>query len=311
MASLNIPANNCAILQEGNDLKLLPAGQHYTVDPNTVLRAMFTYGENQLEMQTKDIYTRDQVPVALTIYLKWQLVEPLKLTTHGYKTPYEALRDKTQLVLIQIVSHLNYSSMVKQRSLGPNNLDGSEASAAFLDDLRTRAVNHLCEAVKEYGIDLKDLAVIDHRSKGEIARTMDAFAARALQAQAEAVNLDLEISNKVRIQEGLLKSVVAKAKADAEALQITADAQAAATRTAALAEADAIQSRAQVDQGVEDAFAREMSMRRVEVSKVQAFGSRTVFVPTDTGSGSGKNGGIGNALGMGMGMVQGMSHGQQ
>lgn len=38
----------------------------------------------------QDIFTRDQVPVQLTIYLKWQLLEPLKLTTHGYSTAYEA-----------------------------------------------------------------------------------------------------------------------------------------------------------------------------------------------------------------------------
>jgi len=293
-----------------------------------MLRAMFTCGENQLEMPTKDIYTRDQVPVALTIYLKWQLVEPLKLTTHGYNTPYEALRDKTQSVLTQIVSHLDYSSMVKQRSLGPDNLDdGGEASAAFLDALRTRAMDDLYAAAKEYGIILKDLAVIDRQFKGEIARTMDSLTARALQAQVEAANVDRENSNKVKIQQGLLEvarvqalssrteadarayAVVTKAKADGEALQISAEAEAAATRMAAQAEADAIRSRAQADQGVEDPFAREMSMRRVEVSKVEAYGSRAIFVPTDTGSGNG--GGVGSALALGMGMAQGMAHGGQ
>jgi regulator of protease activity HflC (stomatin/prohibitin superfamily) len=59
-----------------------------------------------------DSFTRDQVPVTLTIYLKWQLTEPLKLATHGYNTPYDALRDKTQSILTQIVAHLDYSSMV-------------------------------------------------------------------------------------------------------------------------------------------------------------------------------------------------------
>lgn len=103
--SMNIPANHCAILQRGDDLEILPAGQHYVTNPNVTLRAMFTLGENQIEMPTKDIYTRDQVPVALTIYLKWQLTEPLKLTTHGYNTPYDALRDKTQSILTQIVAH--------------------------------------------------------------------------------------------------------------------------------------------------------------------------------------------------------------
>lgn len=50
---LNIPANNCAILQKGNDLIVIPAGQHYVIDPSITLRGMFTFGENQLEMPTK------------------------------------------------------------------------------------------------------------------------------------------------------------------------------------------------------------------------------------------------------------------
>jgi len=41
----------------------------------------------------------------LKLYLKWQLEEPLKLATHGYETPYDALRDKTQSILTQIVAH--------------------------------------------------------------------------------------------------------------------------------------------------------------------------------------------------------------
>ena len=108
-----------------------------------------------------------------------QLNEPLKLTTHGYNNPYEALRDKAQSILTQIVAHrkfsfdcmtrqaliasgalVDYSSMVKQRSLGPDNLRGSEdddITAAFLDALRTRAMDDLLLAAQEYGITLKDL----------------------------------------------------------------------------------------------------------------------------------------------------------
>ena len=126
MLSLDIPANNCAILQSGNDLELLPAGQHCIIHPNVTLRGLYTLGENQFEMPTKDMcvllhtlflisvvthylgqyrFTRDQVPVSLKLYLKWQLEEPLKLTAHGYETPYDALRDKTQSILTQIVAH--------------------------------------------------------------------------------------------------------------------------------------------------------------------------------------------------------------
>jgi hypothetical protein len=41
LSSLNIPANNCAILQKGDDLELLPAGQHYITNPNVTLRGRF------------------------------------------------------------------------------------------------------------------------------------------------------------------------------------------------------------------------------------------------------------------------------
>lgn len=45
--------------------------------------------------------------------------------------------------------------------------DGTDASSPFLDALRTRAMDDLHEAALEYGIVLKDLAVIDRQFKGE------------------------------------------------------------------------------------------------------------------------------------------------
>lgn len=99
---------------------------------------------------------------------------------------------------------MDYSSMVKQRSLGPDNLDdGTDPNGAFLDALRTRAMDDLHDAALEYGIVLRDLgryplfqrrasltcamiAVIDRQFKGEIATTMDKLTTRALQAQVEA-----------------------------------------------------------------------------------------------------------------------------
>ncbi|KAL6302736.1 band 7 domain-containing protein [Sparassis latifolia] len=321
----NIPANNCAILQKGDDLELLPAGQHYITTPNVTLRAFFTMGENQLEMPTKDIFTRDQVPVSLTIYLKWQLIEPLKLTTHGYNTPYDALRDKTQSILTQIVAHLDYSSMVKQRSLGPDNLDeGGDASSPFLDALRTRAMDDLHLAALDYGIIVKDLAVIDRQFKGDIAGTMDKLTTRALQAQVEAANVDRENSNKIKQEEGALAvarvkaqaqntladsrayGVVAAARADAQKVEIEAEAGAKATRMAAEAEAEAVRLRARADAAVLDEFAREMEMRRVEVARVGAFGERAVFVPTD-GLGAQLGGVMATGMAAGLGAAAGGS----
>lgn len=296
---LDIPANNCAILQSGNDLELLPAGQHCITHPNVTLRGLYTLGENQFEMPTKDIFTRDQVPVSLTLYLKWQLEEPLKLATHGYETPYDALRDKTQSILTQIVAHLDYSSMVKQRSIGGDGLEEGESSSQFLDALRTHAMDDLHTAALEYGIILKDLAVIDRQFKGEIASTMDKLTKRALQAQVEAANVDRENSNKVKQEEGVLSvarikaqarnaesdaeaySIIAAARAVAERTRIEAEAQAHATRLAAEAESEATRIRAGADADVGDSFAQEMGRRRQEVARVAAFGDKAVFVPTE------------------------------
>ena len=61
-----------------------------------------------------------------------------------------------------------------------------DVSSAFLDALRSRAMDDLHVAALEYGIVLKDLAVIDRQFKGEIANTMDKLTTRALQAQVEA-----------------------------------------------------------------------------------------------------------------------------
>ncbi|KAG8738674.1 hypothetical protein FRC12_016660 [Ceratobasidium sp. 428] len=317
---LDIPANNVAILQRGDEMEQVAAGQHCITNPNVKLRGLFTCGENQIEMPTKDIYTRDQVPVSLTIYMKWQLLEPLKLTTHGYNNPYEALRDKAQSILTQIVAHLDYSSMVKQRTVGSDNMeDPTDPSSPFLDALRTRAMDDLHVAALEYGIVLKDLAVIDRQFKGDIAATMDKLTTRALQAQVEAANVDRENSNKVKQEQGALLvaqvkaqarkteaealayATITAAKAEAEALTIAAEARAAATKLQAQAEAEAVSARATADSKVDDSFAQEMEVRRVDVERVRAFGSRAVFVPCETGGVSG-GGPVGSALMTGMAM---------
>ena len=57
--------------------------------------------------------------MSLTLYLKWQLEEPLKLATHGYETPYDALRDKTQSILTQIVAHRTKSFIQSRREYNP------------------------------------------------------------------------------------------------------------------------------------------------------------------------------------------------
>lgn len=94
-------------------------------------------------------------------------------------------------------------------------------------------------------------------------------------------------------------SVVAAAKAQAQRTRIEAEAQAEATRLAAQADAEAIRIKAAADAQVSDEFAREMELRRMEVTKVRAYGAKTVFVPSD---GPGSQMGSAMAMGMAAGM---------
>lgn len=83
-------------------------------------------------------------------------------------------------------------------------------------------------------------------------------------------------------------------------MRIEAEAQAQATKLAAEAEAEAVRIKAAADAQVNNEFAREMEMRRIEVSRVKAFGSRTVFVPTDgLGAQMGSTMAVGMAAGLG------------
>lgn len=63
---------------------------------------------------------------------------------------------------------------------------------------------------------------------------------------------------------------------------------------AAEADAEAIRIKAEADAKVVDQFAREMELRRMEVTRVKAYGHKTVFAPAETGAQ------MGNAMAMGM-----------
>ena len=60
--------------------------------------------------------------------------------------------------------------MVKQRNIGPDTMEqgGDDVSAAFLDALRTRAMDEMHLAALEYGIILKDLGALPLPSRCEV-----------------------------------------------------------------------------------------------------------------------------------------------
>lgn len=66
-------------------------------------------------------------------------------------------------------------------------------------------------------------------------------------------------------------------------MKIQTEAQAEATRLIAKADADAIRLRAEADAQVQDRFAQEMGLRRVDIERVKGYGNKTIFVPTNEG----------------------------
>ncbi|TXT15518.1 hypothetical protein VHUM_00021 [Vanrija humicola] len=316
---VDIPANNVAILQRKEELFELGAGQHYLTAANVTIRGFFTKGEVQQELQCDNLYTRDQVPVWLRIYLRFQLLYPLQLARHGYPTPFDALQDKTRSILTQIVAHLDYSAMARTRNAAPDvdiaeHAEDDSAGAIFVSAVRMQAIDELKVVASEYGIKLEDLAIIDRRFKGEIAAKLDSLTTRALEAQVESANLDRENANKRRKQEGDAKvlelqnamkrataetdaqNTIQAARAKAESALIQAEADAKAIKVRAEAQAQAVRVQAAIDAEIRDDFARGLAKSRVEVERTRAFGSRTVFAPIEAY----QSGGM-----VGMGMVAG------
>lgn len=315
---LDIPANNIAILQRGNELHQLTAGQHCLTTPGVSIRQFLTLGEVQQELQADNIYTRDSVPVWLRIYLRYQLREPILLARHGYPTPFDALQDKTRSILTQIIAHLDYATMARTRTAAPEGnvtIDHEDdVGAVFVSAVRTQATDELKIAASEYGIQLEDLAIIDRKFKGEIAAKLDSLTTRALEAQVESANLDRENANKRRKQEGdakvqelqnSMKRAVAETEAAnkvqaahawAEAHMIEAEAMAKATKLKGEAAAEAMRIQARIDTEIKDDFARMLLVNRIEVERTKAYGNNTVFAPTEALS----NGGM-----IGMGVTRG------
>jgi hypothetical protein len=193
--------------------------------------------------------------------------------------------------------------MAKSRNVGSSIAEPSEGEedvqAAFVDAVRTQATDDLAAVAVEYGILLKDLAIVDRKFKGEIARVMDHLTTRALEAQVESSNLDRENNNRRKKQEGDLRVAqlqneqrkqaaendallaISAAKGRAEALRVEAEARAQATLVQARAEAEAARITAEADAAIASGFAQGQARARIEVARTKAYGDKTVFVSAD------------------------------
>jgi hypothetical protein len=193
--------------------------------------------------------------------------------------------------------------MAKSRNVGSGlsdpNEEADDVQAAFVDAVRNQATDDLAAVAVEYGILLKDLAIVDRKFKGEIARVMDHLTTRALEAQVESSNLDRENNNRKKKQEGDLRvaqlqneqatqkaendavAAIAAAKGKAEALRLEAEARAQATLVQARAEAEAARILAEAEGAIPGQFAQGQARARLEVERTKAYGNKTVFVSAD------------------------------
>jgi regulator of protease activity HflC (stomatin/prohibitin superfamily) len=87
----NVPANSALILQRGNALISMGAGQHVVTNPTTTFRGFFPLGERYFYMYfitlsrqhtitTEPALTLESVPVVLSLNLRYKVVDPEKLT---------------------------------------------------------------------------------------------------------------------------------------------------------------------------------------------------------------------------------------
>ncbi|KAH9172350.1 hypothetical protein EDB89DRAFT_919851 [Lactarius sanguifluus] len=211
----------------------------------------------------EEIFTRAQVPVSLTLYPKWQLEEPL----------WQA-------------HHFNYSLMAMQRSI---DCDSVKSSLQFLDALRTHVMDDLQTTTLEYGIILKDLAIIDKQFKSQSCPSL-----REVHANETLItpqNVDRESHNKVKQEEDVLSITPIEAQVPGRTAETDTEAYSAVTVAETVAkhtrlegfatQAAAIHIKVRTGAKVADEFAEEMSRRREEIQRVAVFGHKAVFVPTE------------------------------
>ncbi|KAH9069842.1 hypothetical protein EDB83DRAFT_2518186 [Lactarius deliciosus] len=205
--------------------------------------------------------TRNQVPMSLTLYLKLELEEPFKLVVHGYEMPYD------------IVTHFDYSSMVKQHPIGGDSVENSESSSEFPDALRTHATNELHTAALEYGTIPQGLSAIHRRDRQhDGARELDPDRPTERrsreQQQGEAGRrrpLRRPHQSPSLHRQGRRRRILDRRGVHATEFAV---------------EAVAIRIKARADAEVADEFAQETSRRRQEIERIAAFGHKAVFVPT-------------------------------
>ncbi|KAI9364373.1 hypothetical protein DFJ73DRAFT_809060 [Zopfochytrium polystomum] len=326
-----VPANNTLILQRGNELMVLKAGQHVITNPNTSFRGFLTLGERQTTFKTQPAYTVEGVPVILRVNLRYQIQDPLLLTAH-YDGPLQALSNPAQSAVNSVVSRLSYQQFMRAKSIGGDVPD--HHLETWLESFKTECLRDLREQAVTYGIIVHSFDVLDRELEGALGRDLELQSEQVLRNQMQATQIGLQNHIMTETQKGKLATAqveaeqrktiadtdyyVATKKSDAayyEVLkQAEAEAESSALRTAqeaknilALAEAKAreVQVLAKAYGDVPDGHAQRMQLSQFEVEKRRVLPKSTIYFEgearglSQSGVVSGFETGAGWALGQG------------
>ncbi|TPX59858.1 hypothetical protein SpCBS45565_g07637 [Spizellomyces sp. 'palustris'] len=215
---LNVPANNVAIVQQGNDLLLLEAGQHVITNPKTTFRRFYSLGERQVQVHTKPAYTVEGVPVILHVNLRYRVADPL-LLTRNYDDPFQALANPAQTAVNSVVSRLSYQQFMRAKKMGGDVPDVDVVP--WVEAFKSECLRELMDQATTYGIVVESFDVLDRNLEGDLGKDLEKQAEQVLQNQIKATQLELSNHIAIETQKGQLeitkvKNEQTKSEADAQ-----------------------------------------------------------------------------------------------
>lgn len=324
---LNVPANNVAIVQQGNDMIKLQAGQHVITNPNTTFRRFYTLGERQVKIRTQPAYTIEGVPVTLNVNLRYRVADAVRLTAN-YDNPFEALRNPAQSAVNSVVSRLSYQQLMRAKKLGGDIPDVN--IVPWLESFKSECLRELTEQAQAYGIVVESFDVLDRMLDGSLGKDLEDQAEQVLRNQMQATQIELQNHIKTETQRGVLEiskvqaeqtktesdasyyastrkadalyyETMRQAHAGAEAAELEAQQQAKNVVILAQAKETEIGMLSRAYASVKSDHTKRLQLGELEVKKRQALPAKTIYFSNDGGGGCSERHHVESGLSFGLG----------
>ncbi|KAI8614760.1 hypothetical protein BC830DRAFT_1045882, partial [Chytriomyces sp. MP71] len=261
-----VPANNVLILQRGNDLLLLRAGQHVLTNANTTFRGFYSLGERQTSFKTASSYTVEGVPVVLHVNLRYRIADPILLTAN-YDDAFQALQNPAQTAVNAVVSRLSYQQFMRASKVSGDVPD--HHVQPWLDAFRQDCLSDLRAQAAGYGIVVESFDVLDRELEGALGKDLERQSEQVLRNQVQATQIELQNHIATETQRGKLLV----ARVEAEQKQAIADAQYYISMKETEAKFFASVKAAEADAQASDLKTVQNAKNLVKASQAEAEGS--------------------------------------